>query len=70
MADENVATSHLADVARINARATIAAALLASKVVDLSNAHSISPATASLSPAMQKLKNAVDAIMIAVVQAK
>lgn len=52
---------------RYQLRATLAAALIQGKIVDLSTMHLANESTAQNAPAMHSLKIAVDALMNAVV---
>lgn len=69
MADVPVTYSQAFHMSRLQMRATIAAALIASNAVDLSNVFFSDPTTAPNSPSMQKLKQGVDVIMNSIVSA-
>lgn len=68
MGDE-ITYAQLHYVGRMNARATLVAALLESKTVDLSTVNLFDPAAAATSQSVQKLKATVDMLMANVIQA-
>jgi hypothetical protein len=60
---ENVTYAQLLHIAHINARATIAAALIESKTIDISSVHFADGAKAVAQPSIKKLRDAVNVVM-------